>query len=102
MTRLARLFLTAIFCLTLWSCSTPEVHKWETPHSTYELGAFLDSGQATELKRKVAEKGFDSRVETGVIDGRLNYIVVVDLYGSKEEVQTSLQKIGIPEAKFRK
>lgn len=94
---MARLISIAILITLLLSgCSYFEEEKtydWQRPHDTYQVGAFSKAANAEQLNDKLKKNGFDSRIETEIINGVFYLNVMVDVYDPAPDVKDRLEKV---------
>ncbi len=102
--------MTRFFCILslsailLCGCSLFEEEKtydWQRPHDTYQVGAFSKAANADALNEKLKKSGFDSRIETEIINGVFYLNVMVDVYDPTPGVKERLESITGHEAILR-
>ncbi len=77
------LCITALVLSLLGGCSLFEedkIYEWQRPHDTYQVGAFGKAENAEHLKSKLAKNGYESRIETEIVNGVFYLNVLVDVY----------------------
>lgn len=68
-------------------------YDWQRPHDTYQVGAFDKSQNAENLKSRLKQAGFDSRVETEIVNGAFYLNVLVDVYQPQPDTLSRLEAI---------
>ncbi len=79
--------------LNLAGCADETVYDWQRPHETYQVGSFSKYQNAEELKGKLQQNGFDSRIETDIKNGQFYLNVLVDVYDHAPDTLTRLERI---------
>ena len=82
-----------VLLLVLTGCAEEKVYDWQRPHDTYQVGAFSKAANAEALKAALNKNGYDSRVETEIINGVFYLNVLVDVYDNAPDTLARLEKI---------
>jgi len=103
---MARFFcMLALAATLLCGCSLFEEEKtydWQRPHDTYQVGAFSKAANADALNDKLKKSGYDSRIETEIVNGVFYLNVMVDVYDPVPGVKEKLEALTGHEAILRK
>jgi len=97
--------IALLLSLFLSGCSffdEEKTYEWQRPHDTYQVGAFSKAANAEQLKDKLKKSGFDSRIETEIVNGVFYLNVLVDVYDPAPGVKDRLEQITGVQAVLRK
>lgn len=85
--------IVLLAALVLGGCADETVYDWQKPHDTYQVGSFGHAQNADALKAKLVQNGFDSRIETDIVNGQFALNVLVDVYNSQPDTVSRLERI---------
>ena len=85
--------IVLLAALALGGCADETVYDWQKPHDTYQVGSFSHAQNADALKAKLVQNGFDSRIETDIVNGQFALNVLVDVYGTQPDTVSRLERI---------